>query len=177
MRVGEGRAPAKARHGPSPHRVGEIGGGVKVQTRGQYRGVRGSQARPRGVTTRPLGGSKTPLTPLHIRGRPCDGAAAWSVYTQRVYRVMCVVSRDLPVSRDTLFYCCIDLKFPYTNFSFKLVLSRQVFFSDAILSIIAAKVILMDQKNGLERRVSRFCTFCDKKLASKRKKNEKVMAI
>jgi hypothetical protein len=46
--------------------------------------------------------------------------------------------------------------------SYKLVLSRQVFFSDAILSIIAAKMIPVDPKNGLERRVSRFCTICDK---------------
>ena len=28
------------------------------------------------------------------------------------YRVICVVSRDLPVPRDTLFFCCIGQKFP-----------------------------------------------------------------
>jgi hypothetical protein len=42
------------------------------------------------------------------------------------------------------------------------VLSRQVFFSGAIFSIIAAKMIPMGQKNSLERRVSLFFTIYDK---------------
>ena len=40
------------------------------------RGVRGSRAWPRGVTATPLGGSKTPLTPL--RGWPCALATKFS---------------------------------------------------------------------------------------------------
>ena len=42
------------------------------------------------------------------------------------------------------------------------VLSRQVFFSDAVFAVIAGKMIPMDPKNGMGRRVSRFCTICIK---------------
>ena len=40
--------------------------------------------------------------------------------------------------------------------------SRHIFFSDVFFAIMAAKNIPEDQKNGLERRVSRFCTISDK---------------
>jgi hypothetical protein len=61
--------------------------------------------------------------------------------------------------------------------SYKLDLSQQVFFSDTIFTIIAAKMIPRDQKNGLERRASCFFTICDKNQLLNKKKNGKDMAI
>jgi hypothetical protein len=55
-------------------------------------------------------------------------------------------------------------------------LSRQVFFVLARFYHNRRKNGPHDLKNGLERRIPRFCTICDKKSASKRK-NGKVMAI
>jgi hypothetical protein len=45
-----------------------------------------------------------------------------------------------------------------------------------VFTIIAVKMIPHDLKNGLERRVPRFCTICDKNQPLN-EKNEKVMAI
>jgi hypothetical protein len=49
------------------------------------------------------------------------------------------------------------------------------FFSDTIFPIIAAEMIPMDQKNGLERRVSRFCTICDKNQLLNQKRSKKKL--
>jgi hypothetical protein len=86
----------------------------------------------------------------------CDGELA----SQRGRSEPAVLARPVGLN---IYWLNLSLHAQSTQ-SYKLFLSRQVFFSDAILFIIAAKMIPRDQKNGLERHVSRFCTIlvCDK---------------
>ena len=58
----------------------------------------------------------------------------------------------------------------------KLDLSPQGILQNHLFSITASKMTPRTQKNGLERRVPRFCTICDKNQPLN-EKIEKVMAI